>query len=157
MLRFLQPPIDAPTVERPLDDPRQWLEAVNGAAALDWVRDKNKEALALLGEPAEQSNYARILSILDSKEKIPYIGRVLNGMYYNFWQDDKHVHGVWRRCTLDEYRKESPAWESVLDLDALSKAEKVKWVWAGSVVLDEGPDVAVPPQRAAPSSSRRLL
>ena len=27
---------------------------------------------------------------------------------------EKSVRGVWRRCTLDEYRKKSPAWETVL-------------------------------------------
>ena len=34
--------------------------------------------------------------------------------------------------TLDEYRKPSPAWELVLDLDALSAADGVSWVWGGS-------------------------
>ena len=62
-------------------------------------------------------------------------------LYYNFWQDDKNVRGIWRRCTLDEYRKPSPAWETVLDLDELSKADDVTWVWGGSTVLDEGEDV----------------
>ena len=80
------------------------------------------------------------------REKIPYVGRVLTNksgvtLYYNFWQDDKNVRGIWRRCTLDEYRKPSPAWETVLDLDELSKADDVTWVWGGSTVLDEGEDV----------------
>ena len=44
------------------------------------------DAVAALGEPTQDPMYTRILSILDSKEKIPYIGRVLNGLYYNFWQ-----------------------------------------------------------------------
>ena len=87
------------------------------------------------------SSDLRILDILDSKEKIPYVGRVLNGLYYNFWQDETHVRGIWRRCTLDEYRKDKPEWESVLDLDELSEAEGVTWVWGGSTVLDEGPGV----------------
>ena len=68
---------------------------------------------------------------------------MLDGLYYNFWQDDVHVKGIWRRCTLAEYRKEAPAWEVVLDLDALGKAEGITWVWAGSTVLDEGAGVAV--------------
>ena len=24
--------------------------------------------------------------------------------YYNFWQDADHVKGIWRRCTLEEYK-----------------------------------------------------
>ena len=32
--------------------------------------------------------------------------------------------GLWRRTTLEEFRKAKPAWETVLDLDALAKQEK---------------------------------
>ena len=55
-------------------------------------------------------------------------------------QDATRVRGVWQRCTLEQYRAAQPAWEVVLDLDALSKEEGVTWVWGGSVLLDEGPD-----------------
>ena len=75
---------DAPTVDH-LEDPREWLEDVGGKAALDFVKEKNKDALSFLGNPVDDPIYRRILAILDSKEKIPYIGRVLNGLYYNFW------------------------------------------------------------------------
>ena len=139
-------PADSPTVDMPDDDARVWLEEVEGKAALDWVKAKNSEAIGLLGKPDESADYKRILSILDSKEKIPYVGRVFTTPsgethYYNFWQDQTHVNGIWRRTTLDEYRKPNPAWETVLDLDALGKEEGVKWVWGGSVPLDEGADV----------------
>ena len=66
---------------------------------------------------------------------------MLNGLYYNFWQDERHVRGIWRRCTPEEYRKAEPAWEVVLDLDALGAADGVSWVWGGSTLLDEGVDV----------------
>ena len=129
-----------PTVND-LTDPREWLEDVEGDMALDWVRQRNAHALSAIGEPSDKPLYSRLLNILDSSEKIPYIGRVLNGLYYNFWEDENHVRGIWRRCTLDEYRKESPEWEVVLDIDALGAEDGVSWVWAGSTVLDEGPDV----------------
>jgi prolyl oligopeptidase len=126
-------------------DPRTWLEQVLAEPCLEWVRGWNGRTLDALGAPEGSPTYSRILAILDSKEKIPYVGRVLSlggvQQYYNFWQDDVHVRGVWRRCPLDEYRKPSPAWEVVLDLDALSKEEGVTWVWAGSTVLDEGEGV----------------
>merc|ERR1719399_2303103 len=139
MSTICAPRPELPTLEQPDSDPRRWLEDVDGA--LDWVRAKNDDALGTLGDPKQSPTYKRILQILDSKEKIPYVGRVLNELYYNFWQDETHVRGIWRRCTLDEYRKPSPAWETVLDLDALSKEEGVTWVWAGSIVLDEGASV----------------
>ena len=43
--------------------------------------------------------------------------------------------GLWRRTTLDEYRKAEPAWETIIDLDALSAAEKENWVWHGADCL----------------------
>ena len=90
-----------------LTDPREWLEDVEGDDALDWVRSRNEHALNAIGEPSTKPSYARVLSILDSNEKIPYIGRVLNGLHYNFWQDDVQPKGVWRR--LPYYFSPSPS------------------------------------------------
>mmetsp|Transcript_20290 Transcript_20290/g.66443 ORF Transcript_20290/g.66443 Transcript_20290/m.66443 type:complete len:413 (+) Transcript_20290:26-1264(+) len=129
-----------PTLED-LTDPREWLEEVEGDKQIGWVKEQNADAVARIGEPSDKPLYGRLLEIMESDEKIPYIGRVLNGLYYNFWQDETHVRGIWRRCTLDEYRKEEPAWETALDLDALGAAEGVSWVWGGSIPLDEGPTV----------------
>ena len=138
-------PPEAPTLES-LDDARQWLEDVEGSEALAWVKAKNSQVVKVLGEPEKHPTYERILSILDSKEKIPAIGRVLDHkgrgtLYYNYWQDKEHAKGIWRRCTLKEFRKKEPAWEVVLDLDKLSAEEGITWVWGGSVILDEGPNV----------------
>ena len=124
-----------------LTDPREWLEDVEGDKPLEWVKERNALTLDAIGEPSADPSYQRLLDIMDSNEKIPYIGRVLNGLYYNYWQDEKNVRGVWRRCTLDEYRKEEPEWETVLDLDALGAQDGVSWVWGGSTLLDEGSDV----------------
>jgi prolyl oligopeptidase len=55
--------------------------------------------------------------------------------YYNFWRDKTNERGLWRRTTLAEYRKPNPAWEILLDLDALAQAEDENWVWAGPSML----------------------
>jgi prolyl oligopeptidase len=92
--------------------------------------------VAALGEtPDFKTLESRILSILDSKEKIPFVTKI-GDRYYNFWRDGEHPKGVWRRTTLDEYRKPQPAWETVLDVDALAKAEGENWVWHGATVLE---------------------
>ncbi len=116
------------------DEPKdrfQWLEDVTGDKALRWVKDRNAASTA---ELTKGSAFAaldeRLLKILDSKDRIPAI--VKHGpWYYNFWRDDKNKRGLWRRTLLEEYRKEQPKWEIVLDLDALSDKEKENWVWAG--------------------------
>jgi prolyl oligopeptidase len=106
-----------------------WLEDVTGDKALSWVKERNA---ASTGELTKGPEFAalneRILKILDSKDRIPMF--VKHGAwYYNFWRDDKNRRGLWRRTTLDEYRKAQPNWEIVLDLDALGEKEKENWVW----------------------------
>ena len=55
--------------------------------------------------------------------------------FYNFWRDDQHVRGLWRRTTLDQYRRKQPRWETVLDIDELAKQENENWVYAGTTCL----------------------
>src|SRR5262249_56059534 len=66
--------------------------------------------------------------IVNSRARIPTVTKI-GDLYYNFWRDAGHERGIWRRTTLDEYRKEQPAWETVLDLDSLASAQKENWVW----------------------------
>jgi prolyl oligopeptidase len=113
----------------PDHDPYLWLEEVEGEKALEWVREQNKTSQQELERsPNFEALRERILRILDSDEKIPYIGRY-GQWYYNFWQDKTHVRGIWRRTSLESYRTAKPDWETVLDLDALSQEENENWVW----------------------------
>jgi prolyl oligopeptidase len=115
-------------------DPYLWLEDVDGAKALDWVRAQNAVAQKELeAQPNFKPIDDRLLSIYDSHEKIPYVAKH-GAYYYNFWRDAQHSRGLWRRCTPEDYRKKDPAWEPVLDLDAVAAAEKENWVWKGAQV-----------------------
>jgi prolyl oligopeptidase len=113
-------------------DPYLWLEDVTGERALAWVRERNAGTRKVLeGEPGFVATRDRIRAILDSKEKIPAVNR-RGDFLYNLWQDENHPRGLWRRTTLAEFRKAEPAWEAVLDIDALGKSEGENWVWAGA-------------------------
>lgn len=117
------------------EDPYLWLEDVEGEKALDWVRARNAVSTEKLGgDPRFEQVRADLLEILDSNARIPYVGK-MGGYYYNFWRDKLNPQGVWRRTTLEEYRKDEPKWEVLLDIDALGKAEGVNWVWAGADCL----------------------
>ncbi len=117
-------------------DPWLWLEDVDSDEALDWVRARNVETESeLAGLPGYAALRARLKTILDSRDRIPYVGHH-DGRYYNFWRDADHERGIWRRTTLDEYRKPAPDWETVLDLDALAREESENWVWAGVSFLE---------------------
>ncbi len=117
------------------DDPFQWLEEVQGEKALAWVRHHDAKTTALFeARPEYKPVYARTLEILDSKEKIPS-PRLLGETVYNFWKDDVHERGIWRRTSLASYRTAAPHWETVLDVDALAKAEGKAWVFHGANCL----------------------
>ncbi|WP_295844474.1 prolyl oligopeptidase family serine peptidase [uncultured Xanthomonas sp.] len=116
-------------------DPYAWLEDVTGTKALDWVKAQNAKTEARLAEtPAFKAREAGIREVLDSDAKIPAVQKI-GPYYYNLWKDRAHERGLWRRTTLDEYRKPEPKWETVLDLDALNKAEGENWVWHGANCL----------------------
>lgn len=124
-----------PTMHTLPDDPYLWLEDVEGKEALDWVRARNAVSeKQLAGDPRFEQVRGDLLAILDSNARIPYVGK-MGGYYYNFWRDKQNPQGVWRRTTLEEYRKDEPKWEVLLDIDALGKAEGVNWVWGGAECL----------------------
>jgi prolyl oligopeptidase len=107
-----------------------------GEKALAWVREKNAATDAVLKARPEYAPLRQeIQAVLTAQDRIPYVGR--KGQYfYNLWQDKTHKRGLWRRTTLSEYRKASPRWEVLLDLDALGRQEKENWVWAGANCLE---------------------
>ena len=111
-----------------LDDPYLWLEEVEGKRALEWIGERNRETLT---ELRSDERYDRFLEqageLLNAKDRIPY-GSIRGKYIYNFWQDTEHVRGILRRTTPASYRTAEPEWETVLDVDALAKAEEENWV-----------------------------
>lgn len=117
------------------NDPYLWLEDVAGEKALAWVRQQNAlSTRELEAAPGFDAVQQKLLSILNSNERIPFVAKH-GKFYYNFWRDAKNPRGLFRRTTLEEYKKPNPAWETVLDLDQLAAAEKENWVWRGYDVL----------------------
>ena len=113
-------------------DPFLWLEDVHGARAMAWVEAENAKTLRVLqNDPNFAGLYADALKIAQAKDRIPAPEFIAQDIY-NFWQDDEHVRGIWRRTTPVDYASASPAWTTVLDLDAVAKAEAANWVWKGA-------------------------
>jgi prolyl oligopeptidase len=128
------PAAAAPAIDEAAD-PHLWLEDVLGDTALDWVRARNAESRRVLEAwPRFAGTRAQIRAILDSKEQIPTVAR-RGDWFWNFWRDERNPRGLWRRARLEEYRKPQPAWDVVLDLDALALAEGENWVWGGARCL----------------------
>ena len=118
------------------EDPYLWLEEVENEKALAWAGTKSATDTAVLEAVPEYGEiYAKLVEIYNSSERIPNPG-IRGAWIYNFWQDPDHERGIWRRTFLDEYVKKAPAWETVLDLDALAAAEGENWVWKGADCLE---------------------
>ncbi|GAA4755587.1 prolyl oligopeptidase family serine peptidase [Gordonia alkaliphila] len=112
-------------------DPYLWLEDVTGDEALEWVRAHNEPTVADLTSSARFEDLrSGALEVLDTDDKIPYVRR-RGEFLYNFWRDAGNPKGVWRRTTLESYRTDSPEWDVLIDVDALTAAEDENWVWAG--------------------------
>jgi prolyl oligopeptidase len=131
---MVPPPVPV-AVAPPVEDPFLWLEKIDEPKSLDWVREQNARSKpALEAVPGFKDGQARVLAILDAKDKVPYASKM--GKYlYNFWQDDANPRGLWRRTSYADYTKDKPTWEIVIDVDALNKAESASWVWKGETCL----------------------
>ena len=127
---------EAPMTAQNSDDAHLYLEEVLGERALTEVRAWNDRSLKrLTSDPRFAKMEADVLAIVNSKDKIPY-GSYRQGKVQNFWQDEIHVRGVWRRTSLNSYMTANPEWETVLDIDALAEAEDKNWVYKGNSCLE---------------------
>lgn len=109
-----------------------WLEEVDAPKSLEFVNNQNKLTIDKLSKEKDyQSIYDKSLEIYNSSERIAYPS--IQGKYvYNFWKDKDHERGIWRRCLLEDYTNGKLNWETLLDIDALSKKDNIKWVYKGS-------------------------
>jgi prolyl oligopeptidase len=108
-----------------------YLEEVLGDKALTDVKKWNERTLSkLTADPIFATLESEALSILQSKDKIPYVS-YRNGEVFNFWQDAEHVRGIWRKSSLESYLSDNTDWQTILDVDALSATEGKNWVYKG--------------------------
>jgi prolyl oligopeptidase len=131
-----------PTLYAPDDDPYLWLEEVEGDRALAWVADQNARTRARFADAGFEADRDALRTALDRPGRLPHVTR--RGPHlFNYWQDAANPRGLWRRTTMDSFRSESPDWEVLLDLDALTTAEGADWVWKGAVTLPGSHDRAL--------------
>lgn len=125
-----------PLAELGKDDPYLWMEEIEGTRAMDWAKAQNARTLPVLQGDARYADLeSKALAILNAKDRVPGVSFAGDGSLRNFWQDKDHVRGVWRKTTLDSYRTAEPVWETILDIDALAKAENANWVFKGASCL----------------------
>jgi len=117
------------------EDPYLWLEDVEGARSMQWVKDQNAITRPQLeSKPGFKALQDRMEKVLTSRDRIPMVTK-RGPWLYNFWQDGEHPRGILRRTSMDEYRKPAPAWETVIDVDRISSDEKEAWAFKGMTCL----------------------
>jgi prolyl oligopeptidase len=131
------------------DKDNSFLEEVASSDALSWVKDRNTHSIETLGRPESSPFYSQVLSILNSKDKIPYVSKI-GDFYYNFWQDEVNQRGLWRRTSMDSFSTSSPEWETVIDIDELGKKEGESWVYKGNILY-------TPDDKNDPMANTRVL
>ena len=123
------------TVAQAADDPYQWLEEWTTPRVMEWVEAHNATTVKRLeADPRYAELYQQALAIAGAKDRIP-APAFRHGEVFNFWQDPDHLRGIWRKTTLADYRTATPNWTTVLDIDALNKAEGKSFVWKGAACL----------------------
>ena len=121
----------------PMTDPTAYLDQIEGKAALAFARAENARSLGVLqSDPRYADLYAKALAIVTARDRIPAVSLAGDGALRDFWQDADHVRGLWRSVDPARYRTGDPAWRTLLDLDALARAEKANWVWKGADCLE---------------------
>jgi len=113
-------------------DKFQWLEDINGQKSMEFVNAQNKATIERLSKEKDyQSIYEKSLEIYNSSDRIALPD--IKGKYvYNFWKDKDHERGIWRRCLLTNYTNGKFEWETLIDLDEMSKKDNIKWVFKGA-------------------------
>lgn len=120
-----------------------FLEPIDSPEALEWATDWSDQTVSTLDTvPQRTALKERLLAALDTDDRIPYVSR-RGEKLFNFWRDATHPRGLWRTTTLESYLSGDPAWEVLIDLDALAEAEDENWVWKGAQVRAPEYDLAL--------------
>lgn len=119
-------------------DPYIWLEEVNSAKAMDWVKAENARTAKVIDADPRMATYTEeALKVSEDPHRLPMPGLRGNDVY-NFWNDATNPRGLLRRTTIADYGTDDPHWQPVLDVDALGKKENTSWVFHGMDCLYPG-------------------
>ena len=118
---------DRPTIAAPDDDPYLWLEEIEGERALAFVEQQNSADAGEIRRRRLCGGSRHAGGDLRPAGQHSLRQRGAAASLYNLWKDANNPRGLWRRTTLDEFRKAEPAWEILLDLDGLAAEEGEDW------------------------------
>ncbi|WP_147432417.1 prolyl oligopeptidase family serine peptidase [Pararobbsia silviterrae] len=125
------------------DDPFVWLEQSETKRVSAWVHAQNARTLAAFAHgDAFETLVQRLVDDALSPDQLVIPTR-RGDWAYDFWQDEAHPLGVWRRARWVDWLAGTAQWHALLDLDVLSEDEEVDWAWHGASVIEPAGDRAL--------------
>lgn len=119
-------------ISKAQNDQYMWLENVDDQKSLEWVEKWNEKTLNVLtNQPDYKNIYEKSLEIYNSTDRIA-APSIYGNFIYNFWQDEQHPRGIWRRTSIQDYLNGDPTWETIIDIDSISKKDNEKYVFKGA-------------------------
>lgn len=116
----------------------QWLENLESPESLAWVNDQNARTLReLKSHPDFQNFYDEALKLHASSGRLP-CREIHDGFVYDVGVSEKNPLGIWSRCSVEEFRREEPRWENLLDLDAFFREQGTEWNFSSALISPNG-------------------
>jgi prolyl oligopeptidase len=113
-----------------------WLNE-HGAQTTKWVAERNARTLTTLrADPRFAFFETAAADILTDPGRLAPV-TVMGDYVYQYWQTRDRPLGEWRRTPHAAYLSGTPAWQTVLDVQALATAEKAKFIFAGAFCLEQ--------------------
>ncbi|MBL7671015.1 MAG: S9 family peptidase [Bdellovibrionaceae bacterium] len=99
----------------------------NGRKAQKWVNSQNERTIKSYGGDKDfEKVYGEILKKENNEDRL-FEGEIRGDYYYQCYSDKDHSLGLWRRTKLSAYFAQQEEWETLLDLDDLSKKENTRY------------------------------
>lgn len=120
-----------------------WLEDVASSRSMDWVNAENARTVKVFEADSHWQPFVdEAVKLAGNPDRLP-VPSLQGEEIYNSWRDKDHARGLLRKTTVADYLTPAPHWQTVIDFDALGKAEGVGWVPKGRSCLYPGDQYCV--------------
>ncbi len=125
-----------------------WLEEIESERALSWTLEQSERTVArLTADPRFEQLKSDFLASYQRSDRLPEMFTLVqaNGYVYRVEQRPDHPRGLFQRARPSTLGQASAEWETLIDIDALAKAEGRNWY------------LSVPMTRISPDGTRALV
>ncbi|AUT59445.1 prolyl oligopeptidase family serine peptidase [Paraburkholderia terrae] len=124
-------------------DPFLFLEAFDNPAARGWVDEQNARThAAWCSGPLYDDLLAKLERAFLPSER-PVIPARMKDWAYDVWTDADNPKGLWRRTSWASWRDRASDWRTLVDFDALGRAEGTPWMLSDLAILHPDGDRAL--------------